>query len=186
MTALRGIFVIVPITGALGERIADIQRANDPRLAKIWAPHFTLLGSSGVGPILPHHTPAQLRAALAPVAQATPPLTLPFGAPERFTGRDIVVLPLDPHGPLRQLHDRLRDALSAAGVQTYAARFPFTPHVTLTMYPPLTRAREQRLLALRIEEPLPIDRLSVVLTQEPQAPRELLTLPLGSAATSGD
>ncbi len=176
--------MIVPIGGELGDRIATIQRAHDPRLAKFWAPHLTLLGSSGVGPILPHHGPAHLRDVLAPVAAATAPLTLPFRAPERFTGRDIVVLPLDPHGPLRQLHERLRDALSEAGVQTYQARFPFTPHVTLTMYPPLTRAREQRLLALRIVEPLTIDRLAVVLTQEPQAPRELLSLPLGEGSSA--
>jgi 2'-5' RNA ligase len=184
VTQLRGIFVLVPITGPLGERIAKIQRLHDPRLAKFWAPHLTLLGSSGVGPILPNSAPEQLRQALAPVVADTAPLTLAFKAPERFTGRDIVVLPLDPHGPLRQFHERLREALDQAGLQTYPARFPFTPHVTLTMYPPLTREREQRLLALRIEEPLVIDRLVVVLTQEPQAPRELLALPLGSGVAS--
>jgi hypothetical protein len=48
------------------------------------------------------------------------------------------------------------------------------------MYPPLSREREQRLLALRIEEPLVIDRVQVYLTREPQPARLLLDLPLSA------
>ncbi len=180
MSALAGIFVLVPVTGPLGERIAAVQRAHDPRLASLWPPHLTLIGSSGAGPVLPDTPVEELRRALEPVAAATSPLTLPFGAPQRFPGRDIVVLPLDPHGPLRTLHEKLR----AAGLRTYQARYPFTPHVTLTMYPPLGREREQRLLALRVEEPLVVDRLHVYLTREPQPARLLLELPLGVSAPS--
>jgi hypothetical protein len=177
VSQLRGIFVVAPIGGALGERITAIQQAHDPRLAKFWAPHLTLVGSSGTGPILPDTPVERLREALLPVAAAHPPLTLHFKRPERFTGRDIVVLPLDPHGPLRALHE----ALIRAGLSTYPARFPFTPHVTLTMYPPLTREREQRLLALRIEDPLVLTHLDVVLTQEPLPVKHLLRLELGRA-----
>jgi 2'-5' RNA ligase len=181
MTALRGIFILVPVPGALGARLADIQRVHDPRLAALWAPHLTLIGSSGAGPIHADTPVEQLRAALAPVAAAQAPLTLPFGAPQRFPGRDIVVLPLSPHGPLRALHEALR----ATGLPTHPAKFPFTPHVTLTMYPPLSRERERQLLALREPGPLRVDRLQVFLTREPQPAQLLLDLPLGGAGTAG-
>lgn len=175
MTALRGIFILAPVTGALAEQVAAIQREHDPRLANLWAPHLTLIGSSGAGPIHADTTRAQLQQALAPIAAAQAPLTLPLGRPQRFPGRDIVVLPLSPHGPLRALHEALR----ASGLPMAPARYPFTPHLTLTMYPPLDRPREQRLLALRIAGPLVVDRLEVHLTADPQPPTRLLTLPLG-------
>jgi 2'-5' RNA ligase len=174
---LSGIFVIVELDGALGARIAAIQRSHDPRLAALWRPHLTLIGSSGAGPILPDTPIEELRARLAPIAARHDAFTVEFGAPIRFAGRDIVVLPLDPHGPLRALHE----ALKQSGLRMYDARYPFTPHVTLTMYPPLDRSREQRLLALRETEPLTVDRLRVVLTREPQSARLLLDLPLGAA-----
>jgi hypothetical protein len=176
VSALTGIFILVPVPDPLGARISEIQRAHDPRLANLWPPHLTLIGSSGAGPILADTSVDELRTKLTPVTQQHAPLRLTFGAPQRFAGRDIVVLPLDPNGPLRALHEALR----AAGLRTYNARFPFTPHVTLTMYPPLSREREQRLLALRIEEPLVIDRLQVYLTREPQPARLLLDLPLSA------
>lgn len=175
MTALSGIFVIVELAGALRDQVVAIQRAHDRRLANLWAPHVTLLGSSGAGPILADTPVDALRAAFAPIAARTPVMDLPFGPPERFPDRDIVALPLDPHGPLRALHE----ALKLSGVRTHSARYPFTPHCTLTMYPPLTPERERALLTLRAVAPLRIDTLRVVLTREPQPPRLLLELPLG-------
>jgi hypothetical protein len=123
----------------------------------------------------------ELRAAMEPITSHTPPLELRFGAPYRFPDRDIVVLPLDPHGPLRELYERLK----SSGLRTHAARYPFTPHCTLTMYPPLTRDRERRLTTLRFDDALVIDRLRVVLTRAPQPVVPLLELPLGGAATAG-
>jgi hypothetical protein len=100
---------------------------------------------------------------------------LKFGAPYRFADRDIVVLPLDPHGPLRTLHERMK----TSGLRMHPARYPFTPHCTLTMYPPLSRERERKLTALRFEDTLTIDRLRVLLTRAPQPATLLLDLPLG-------
>jgi 2'-5' RNA ligase len=180
MSELAGIFVIAELTGRLAERIAGVQAEHDPRLARLWAPHVTLIGSSGAGPIISTTPVAELSEQLGAVTSATAPLSLTFGAPHRFPGRDIVVLPLDPHGPLRALHEALR----GSGIRTHPARYPFTPHCTLTMYPPLDRAREQKLLALRFPEPVVIDRLRVVLTREPQPVTPLLDLPLGGPATT--
>ena len=42
----------------------------------------------------------------------------------------IVVLPLDPHGPLRTLHERIK----MSGLRAARPRFYFTPHVTLNLY----------------------------------------------------
>ena len=132
---MSGIFVIAELDGAIGERIHAIQERFDPKLAAESPPHVTLIGSSGAGPI-PVETPLEfLRNAIEPIAASTPPLTLRFGPPMRFLQREIVVLPLDPHGPLRALHQRLKES----GIPHAHARWPFTPHCTLSFYPTLTQ-----------------------------------------------
>ena len=175
MAEPTGIFVVAELEGPLAKRIEKIQREHDPRLIALWPPHVTLLGSSGVGPIVSSTPVDDLRRAFEPIASETSPLTLQFGPPYRFPDRDIVVLPLDPHGPLRALHERLK----SSGVRTHAARYPFTPHCTLTMYPPLSREREKRLTALRFEDAFVIDRLRVLLTRAPRPVVPLFDLPLG-------
>ncbi|MFL5579536.1 MAG: 2'-5' RNA ligase family protein [Gemmatimonadaceae bacterium] len=173
-----GIFVIAELGGPAGERIAEINRRFDPRLAAMRPPHVTLAGSSGAGP-LPGSTPVEaIRAALEPVARTTPPLVLPFGRPHRFMQSDVVVLPLDPHGPIRVLHDRIK----ASGLPWAYPKFTFTPHATLSMFRELSRERAAELLALRVPEPAVIDRLKVFLTRDPQPATLLLELPLTGEA----
>src|SRR5690606_23123153 len=92
----RGIFVLAPIGGAAGSRIAELQARYDRKLARTGTPHVTIIGSSGAGPIVPGTTTAQLRAAIEPLASVTPPLELHFDPPERFLQTNIVSLPLDP------------------------------------------------------------------------------------------
>jgi 2'-5' RNA ligase len=178
---LSGIFVVAEVAGPLRQRIESIQREHDPRLIALWPPHVTLIGSSGAGPIVASTSVRELREAFEPITSQTPALELRFGAPYRFPDRDIVVLPLDPHGALRELHERLK----MAGVRMHTARYPFTPHCTLTMYPPLSRVRERRLTSLRFDEVLVIDHLRVILTRAPQPVVPLLDLPLGASARSG-
>lgn len=180
MPAPSGIFVVAELTGALADRVAEVQRAHDKRLAALWPPHITLVGSSGFGPIVADTTVDELREKLGAVAARTASLTLTFGPPHRFADRDLVVLPLDPHGPLRSMHELLGNS----GVRTHRARYPFTPHCTLTMYPPLSRERERQLLTLRFDTPFVVDRLRVLLTREPQPATLLLELPLVTAASS--
>ncbi|HYV96525.1 MAG TPA: 2'-5' RNA ligase family protein [Gemmatimonadaceae bacterium] len=180
MSAATGIFVVVRVDGTLGEKIGAIQRSHDARLAKLWPPHVTIIGSSGCGPIVADTSVAELEAALRPVAARHAPLTVAFGAPQRFPDRDIVVLPLDPHGPLRALHEDL----ARSGLRAHRARYPFTPHCTLTMYPPLSRTRERDLLSIRLSDPLTIARLEVYLTRDPQPARLLLELSLGVTSPS--
>lgn len=174
MPNTTGIFVVAELAGGLAAAIGAIQREHDRRLAALWPPHVTLIGSSGAGPIIAGVSINELRSTLGPVAARTAPLSLLFGAPYRFLDRDIVVVPLDPHGSLRRLHDELK----GSGIRTHQARYPFTPHVTLTMYPPLTRERERRLTALRFEDALVIATLRVYLTRDPQPAKLLLELPL--------
>jgi 2'-5' RNA ligase len=169
-----GIFVVAEVEGALGERIHEIQKRVDPKLAKALPPHITLIGSSGVGPIAADYTAAELRERLAPICASTPQLTLPFELPHRFPQTNIVVLPLRPHGPLRELHDRI----ARSGLRASRAKHAFTPHVTLSFYRTLERATLLELLALRFTEPLVIGHLRCSLTNEPLPPRTLLELPL--------
>jgi 2'-5' RNA ligase len=171
---LSGIFVIAELDGAIGERVHAIQERFDPKLAAESPPHVTLIGSSGAGPIPVETTVESLRRAIEPVTASTPPLALRFGPPMRFLQREIVVLPLDPHGPLRALHQRLKDS----GIPFAAARWPFTPHCTMSFYPTLTQETLRPLLAMRENEVWTLRALRVYHTREPQPPTLLFDAPL--------
>jgi len=169
-----GIFVIAPITGPVGERIAEIQATYDPRLARLGPPHVTLAGSSGMGPIAAELSIEELRAQLAPIAASTAPITLRFGRPTKFMQTEIVVLPLDPHGPLRTLHERIK----TSGLRASPPRFFYTPHVTLSLYKEQPKEALRELLKLRFDEPIVIDAIEAHLTKDTGESRELLGLRL--------
>lgn len=171
---MSGIFVIAELDGAVGDRVRAIQERFDPKLAAESPPHVTLIGSSGAGPIPVETSVDLLRRAIEPVAAASPPLSLRFGPPMRFLQREIVVLPLDPHGPLRTLHQRLKES----GLPYAAARWPFTPHCTLSFYPTLTQETLRPLLAFREKEQWTLRTLRVYHTREPQPPKLLFDVPL--------
>ena len=174
----RGIFIVAELAGEVAERVREIQRAHDPKLAASQPPHLTLIGSSGAGPISGSMTESQLRDALEPVAAGTPPMSLRFEPPHRFMQTEIVVLPLDPHGPLRTLHEEI----ASSGLDFAArARFTFSPHVTLNLYRTLTPERLRTLMAVRIEEPFTLERFQVYQTMMPQPPRKILELRLTGA-----
>ena len=166
--------MIAELGGEAGERIREINAKFDPRLARYKAPHVTITGSSGVGPLPPSVTVIELLDKLAPIATTTAPLVLRFGPPMRFMQTEIVVLPLDPHGPLRVFHDQVANS----GLPFQRARFTFSPHCTLSLYPTLTREVARELLALRILEPAVIDRVTLYQTLDPQPSKKLLELPL--------
>jgi 2'-5' RNA ligase len=171
----NGIFIIAELGGEAGRLVREINERYDPRLARYKAPHVTITGSSGVGPIPASTSVAELKDKLVPITSSTEPLTLRFAAPIRFMQSDIIVLPLDPHGALRVLHDRI----ATSGLPFQSARFTFTPHCTLSLYPTLTRDAERELLAVRIDEPVILDMLTVYHTMDPQPSKKLLELRLG-------
>jgi 2'-5' RNA ligase len=175
---VNGIFVIAEIGGPIGERLHAIQQRFDPKLAAELPPHVTLIGSSGAGPIAPETPLDAVRRAIEPVAANTRPLTLRFGRAMRFLQREIVVLPLDPHGPLRTLHDRLK----GAGLVHANARWPFTPHCTLSFYPTLTPDTLRPLLAVREDAEWILSALRVYHTRDPQPPTLLFEVPLEGRA----
>ena len=180
MSGAGRIFIIAEIGGAVGARIHEIQRRFDPKLARSAPPHVTIAGSSGVGPVHAGTSVPKIRAALEPVAAATPPMTLRFSAPHRFMQSNIIVLPLDPHGPLRELHDRI----ARSGLRFSSARFTFTPHATLSFYPELSSDAARTVLAERVEEAVTIDRLQVYRTMDPQPSVKLLEIELQPIADS--
>lgn len=174
----NGIFIIAELGGEAGALIREINEKYDPRLARYKAPHVTLTGSSGVGPIPASVSVAELEEKLVPITSSTAPMSLRFGPPLRFMQTEIVVLPLDPHGPLRELHDRI----ATSGLPFQQARFTFSPHCTLSLYPTLTRDSARELLAMRVRPPAVIDRITVYQTLDPQPSRKLLALGLTLAA----
>ena len=180
----KGIFIIAPIGGSAGEIITAAQRRFDPKLAAMGTPHITINGSSGTGPIMPGTTESELRAALEPILRETPPLTLPFGKPMRFMQTNIVSLPLDPHGALRDFHERIKKS----GLRFLPARFAFSPHATLSYFPTLSRKVEREVLAVRVVEPFVLERIELSLTNDPQPPKSLFELALTgqAAAMPGD
>lgn len=170
----NGIFMIAELAGKAGERIREINEKYDPRLARYKAPHVTITGSSGVGPIPSSVTAAELWDKLAPITADTPELVLHCGQPIRFMQTEIVVLPLDPHGPLRIFHDRI----ATCGLPFQRARFTFSPHCTLSLYPMLSRETAHELLSIRIDDPIVIDRVIMYQAFDPQPSRKLLELAL--------
>ncbi len=170
-----GIFILAPITGPVGDRIAALQAEYDPRILKLGPPHLTIAGSSGIGPILASTTAEELRDRLGPIVADTAPITLTFGRTTRFMQTEIVVLPLQPHGPLRVLHDRIK----SSGLRAAPPRFYFTPHVTLNLYRELPRQALATLLAQQFIEPVTIDRIECHLTRDTGESRHLVTLPFG-------
>lgn len=171
----NGIFILSELEGATCRAVRDIQRRFDPRLAAGPPPHITLVGSSGVGPIPLDTSAERLAAALGPIARETPPITVHFERPHRFMQTNIIVLPLDPHGPLRALHERI----ATSGLPFARARFPFSPHCTLSYYPTLSPGERRDVLAARVEEPVVIHRLRCYATVNPQPGRLVLDLELG-------
>jgi 2'-5' RNA ligase len=159
----------------VADQIHEITQRFDPKLAKARRPHFTLAGSSGVGPIAWDTPVPLLRERLEPIARETEPISLTLLPPHRFLQTDIVVLPVDPHGPIRVLHDRI----ATSGLRFGPARFTFSPHVTLTLYRTLTREMVDELMRVRITEPVELDVLRVYYTADPAPARLLLELPLG-------
>lgn len=173
--AVDGIFITTELEGELAKRIHAHQLEFDPKMANFLPPHITLIGSSGAGPAAPDTPLAELKEKVGAVAAATAPITLRFGPPERFVQREIVSMRLDPHGPLRTLHERLK----TCGLRLQQSRYPFTPHCTINLYPTLTPERLRRMLAIREDEPFTVHTLSVYHTKEPQRPRLLFRVPLG-------
>jgi 2'-5' RNA ligase len=172
-----GYFVVAELGGQARDEVRAIQRLYDPKLANGSVPHVTIVGSSGVGPI-PLGTPVErMRELLEPIAAETPPITMHFGAPVRFMQTEIVVLPLDPHGVLRALHERI----ATSGLPFEQARFPFSPHCTLSFYPIITPGNGRELLRLRVQAPVLIDRLHVYQTLDPQPSKHVLELELGGS-----
>jgi 2'-5' RNA ligase len=169
-----GIFILVELRGPVAQRIHELQRQYDPKLAAFAPPHLTLVGSSGIGPIAADTPLQRIRDVLEPIAHTTAPLTLRLQRPERFIQTDTVALPLDPHGPLRALHDRI----GRSGLTFGRSRHAFTPHVTLSLYPTPTREQLRELLAIRIPEPVQVDHLLVSLTEQPFPPKPLFELVL--------
>jgi len=169
-----GIYVIARLQPSLAALIGEIQARFDPKLARLMPPHVTIIGSSGAGPISPATPPARLHEVLEPIANSTAPMTLELERPVRFMQTEIIVLPLRPYGPLRDLHERI----ARSGLTYARPRFAFTPHVTLSFYRELSPAERRELLAFRVNEPAEITEIECSLSNDPQPARHILTLPL--------
>lgn len=173
-----GIVILSEVRGELKVRLLEIQRRFDPKLANGIPPHVTITGSSGMGPFPSRTSEAELRAALEPIARATPPLELRFLPPMKFMQSNIIVLPLDPNGPLRQLHERIK----MSGLKYEQPRFTFTPHVTLNFFRELPSPDIKELLSIRIEHPLIIDRISAHRTTDQITSKKILQISLTGSA----
>ena len=169
-----GIFILAELKGEAGRRIRELNQRYDPRLARYKAPHLTITGSSGVGPIPPTVTVEEMRAKLEPIARSTPPLQLALRAAERFLQTNIIVLPLDHYGPLRELHDRIANS----GLPFAPARHTFSPHCTLSLYVTQPSEIERKLLRTKIGDTVTIDAIQLYHTRDPQPSRLLLELRL--------
>jgi 2'-5' RNA ligase len=172
--ALNGIFILAELPPEIADQVRAINERYDPKLSRYKPPHLTLTGSSGVGPLPPSATVEEMREKLEPITRDTAPITLSFQAPQRFMQTNILVLPVDPHGPLRILHDRI----ITSGLPFTRARYTFSPHSTLSLYQSLDGKAIRELLKTRIPEAFVISAIQLYHTRDPQPSRKLLELPL--------
>ena len=173
-----GIVVMSELRGEVAEWLLSIQRKYDPRVAAELPPHITITGSSGMGPILPSTSDDELRRALDGVARSTPPFTVQLQPPTRFMQSTVVVMTIEPHGPIRALHERIK----SSGLAYDPPRFTFTPHCTLSFYPELDREKLRELLRVRFDEPVVIESIQAYRTVTLTRTRKVLDLPLGSSS----
>jgi 2'-5' RNA ligase len=131
-----------------------------------------------MGPMSPAISDASLRAALEPVAAETASFTVTLQPPMRFMQSTVVVMTIDPNGPIRALHERIK----SAGLSYEAPRFTFTPHVTLSFYPELPRDRLAELLRVRIDDVVTVDSIQAYRAVSLTRTQKVLDLPLGGAA----
>jgi len=171
---LNGIFILAELPAEIADRVRAINERYDLKLSRYRPPHLTLTGSSGAGPIPPSISVEEMREMLEPITRDTAPITLSFQPPQRFMQTNIIVLPLDPHGPLRILHDRI----ITSGLPFTRARYTFSPHSTLSLYQSLDEKAIGALLKTRIPEPFVISAIQLYHTRDPQPSRKLLELPL--------
>ena len=171
-----GIVVIAELTGPVADAIHAVQQRYDPRMAAELPPHLTLIGSSGMGPISVRTPPEAIREALAPVAQSTAPIAIRFDAPMQFMQSKVVVLPVDPHGPIRALHEAMAERIRAARIVTERARFTFTPHCTLNFYRELPAEAVRKLLAMRFIETVRIEAVQAYRSTGPAGTERLFSL----------
>lgn len=169
-----GVVVMCELHGSIAVRLREIQERYDPRMAAELPPHITITGSSGMGPIFPTTTNEELRAALEPVAAATSPFTVRFDPPMRFMQSTVVVMAIDPNGPIRALHERIK----STGLPYEPPRFTFTPHCTLSFYPELSRERLRELLRIRFTDPVAIESIQAYRAIDLTRTQKVLDLPL--------
>jgi 2'-5' RNA ligase len=163
-----GVIVMSELRGPLRDRMA----AELP-------PHITITGSSGMGPFPPETTDDAIRAVLENVARHTAPFTVRFEPPMQFMQSTVVVMPLDPNGPIRALHERIK----SGGLLFEQPRFTFTPHLTLSFYPQLPRERLRELLRLRIADLVTIDSIQAYRATDLTRTQRVIDLPLGGHST---
>jgi 2'-5' RNA ligase len=175
---LNGIFILAELPSDVAERIRAINERYDPKLSRYKPPHLTITGSSGAGPIPASVTVEEIREKLEPIARDTAPITLSFQPAQRFMQTNIIVLPIDPHGPLRILHDRI----ISSGLPFTRARYTFSPHSTLSLYQSLDAKPIRELLKTRIPDPFVISAIQIYHTRDPQPSRKLLELPLAGGS----
>jgi hypothetical protein len=96
----------------------------------------------------------------------------------RFMQTNVVVLPFDPNGPIRHLHERIKNS----GLAYEQPRFTFTPHVTLSFYPELPSEQLRELLRVRFNEPVTIDAIQAYRAVDLTRTQKVLDLPLGGAS----
>lgn len=169
---LNGIFILAELPAEIAEQVRSINQRYDPKLARYRPPHITLTGSSGAGPIPPSVSVEEMQEKLEPITRETAPITVSFQKPQRFMQTDIIVLPIDPHGPLRFLHDKI----VTSGLPFTRARYTFSPHSTLSLYQSLDAESTNELLKTRIPEPFVIGAIQLYHTRDPQPSRKLLEL----------
>ena len=169
-----GIIVMSELRGEIADRILELQRRFDPRMAAELPPHLTITGSSGMGPIDPETTDDEITRVLEPIAAEVPPFSVRLEPPMRFMQSVVVVMLIDPNGPIRSLHERIK----MSGLRYEQPRFTFSPHLTLSFYPEQSPDRLRELTRFRVAEPVVIESIQAYRALDLTRTVKVLDLPL--------
>jgi 2'-5' RNA ligase len=168
----RNTYVVLDLPSPIAEQVLAIRERHRDFFRWSLPAETTLIGSGGVGPIVPEEDSARVHRTLDQIAAETAPIRASLGPARRFDGSDAFYLSFENEEPLRQLHNRI----ASSGLRFSGVPFPFVPHVTLRSRSPVSDEDASALLATRLPGAFTLDTLSLYELPLREPPRDALAV----------
>jgi hypothetical protein len=138
-------FVVVDMPPEIERHVRDIRRRYES--ARQFLPvEITVAGSSGVGVFAPDQDAAAALEILSGIASSTGAFPIEFAEVRRFPDSGVFYFGIKDTARLERLHERLVHSALAFKPSPY----PFSPHLTIDTFEPVSPELERELLALPV------------------------------------